>query len=84
MAQTLQFHQRQVNEHKRHLSHVIEDNRWVVVAILVIPAFIVGWLAGGKKRGGAIIKQFGELVALAAVAAVKEKVSLALKNNSQG
>jgi len=77
MEETLRFHQKQVNEHKHYFANIIKEKQWFFV-VLMIPAFIIGWVAAGKHRIGLAIKQMSQLMILTTVATVRKKLWLAV------
>ena len=73
MEETLRFHQKQVIDHKHYFANFIKDKQWIFM-VLMIPAFIVGWIVAGKRRIGLAIKQISEVMVLTTVATVRKKL----------
>lgn len=60
-------------KHKNYISNFIEENKVILLALLV-PVFVIGWKSANKKPIRQMGKQVGNLVVLTAVASVRKKL----------
>ncbi len=60
-------------KHKNYISNFIEENKVILLALLV-PVFVIGWKTAKKKPVRQVGKQLSNLVVLTAVASVRKKL----------
>ena len=80
MEKTLRFQQNQVDEHRRYLKTLVKKNKSILLALILIPAFFIGWYSGKKNRAVAVIKHVGQFLFVATIAALKERIWLTVSN----
>jgi hypothetical protein len=60
-------------QHKRYLMDIVNNHKFVALALL-IPIVIVGWRMASTKTAGHVGKQLGNIVFLATAANLRKKL----------
>ncbi|KTD21771.1 hypothetical protein [Legionella londiniensis] len=74
LAKQLRKQQSDANKHQKQLGYWCKKNK-LLLASLLIPAFLIGWYSGNRKRGKKFIKQLSRLMMLAASTAFKKSLA---------